>query len=374
MKNYSVRKDYLLVSVAVLVFTLSAAFSLFKINRASVTLADQYPLAIWTIELLEHEYLKLVHALELHVAGQDNQEQVLDRFDILWNRVSVVIDGREAALARKALGAHELSAKVLHTLKQYDEMVQNLSGGANREIAAEVLYALEVYRDPIHEMIIRGFHDRNSVYGLNLLSDNLHAASIAFIGLVLSGLVLVVMLIRQFRTSRYQANHDVLTKLANRRHFMDQIQKMILRAERYNEGFAVYLIDLNDFKPINDKHGHLFGDQVLRVFGQRLKNSVRQMDVASRLGGDEFAVIQYPVKESNEILAMSHRLKQGLAGPVTNKGITIDITHSMGVATYPTDGDNAEELLHAADMKMYGEKKLKKQRLQNKYGHLQTEC
>lgn len=373
MNHYSIRKDYVVVSIAVLVFTLSAAFSLFKIDKASVTLADEYPLAIWTIEQFENEHLELLHALELYVAGIDNQDTVIEHFDILWNRVRVVIDGYEAAFARESLGAQELAAKVLHTLKRYDDKVQALSGETDRGDAKEILDALKHYRDPIHEMNIRSFHERDKVYGLDVLSSNLNAASFAFVGLLVSGLVLVLMLIRQFRASRQLALHDALTGLANRRYFMDHLEQTILRAERYEESFAVYLIDLNDFKPINDKHGHMFGDHVLRIFAQRLFNCVRRVDVASRLGGDEFAVIQYPVKEACEVPAMSDRLHEGLAGPVSSKSLSAEVTHSMGVAIYPLDGSSAEELLHAADMKMYGAKKVYKRRLKSMYPALQAD-
>lgn len=336
-------------------------------------LAHDYPLAIWTIEQFESEHISLLHALELHTAGVDNREDVQQAFDILWNRATVVIDGYEASFARESLGAQDLATGVLNILKRYDAKVQAMPDTGAPDVSSEVFNALNAFRGPIHELNIRNFHDRNVVYGLNGFSEHLKAAGIAFFGLVVSGLVLVVMLIRQFRASRHLALHDALTGLANRRYFMDHIQQTILRAERYEESFAVYLIDLNDFKPINDKFGHIFGDHVLRVFAQRLSNSVRRVDVASRLGGDEFAVIQYPVKGAREVPAMSDRLHEGLSGPVSSKSLSTDLTHSMGVAIYPLDGRTAEELLHAADMKMYGAKKVYKRRLKSMYPSLQTD-
>ncbi|MDI3324097.1 diguanylate cyclase [Pontibacterium granulatum] len=372
MRRFEVRKDYILVSVTVLVFAISSAFSLYQVNRASVTLAHEYPLAIWTIEQFQNEHKSLLHALELHTAGVENRDEVLQAFEILWNRATVVLDGYEASFARESLGAQELATGVLNVLKRYDAKVQAIPDSGAPAVSSDVFVALSKFKDPIHELNIRNFHDRDAVYGLSGFSEHLRAAGIAFFGLVVSGLVLVVMLIRQFRASHQLALHDSLTGLANRRYFMDHLEQIILRAERYDESFAVYLIDLNEFKPINDKYGHLFGDHVLRVFAQRLSNCVRRVDIASRLGGDEFAVIQYPVKEAREVPAMSDRLHDGLAGPVSSKSLSTDVTHSMGVALYPLDGRTAEELLYAADMKMYGAKKVHKRRLKSICSSLQV--
>lgn len=365
MKRFEVRKDYILVCVTVLVFAISSAFSLYQINRASKTLAHEYPLAIWTIEQFESEHLSLLHALELHTAGVDNRDDVQQAFDILWNRVTVVIDGYEASFARESLGAQDLATGVLNVLKRYDAKVQAMPEAGDPDVSRDVFTALNAYRGPIHELNIRNFHDRDTVYGLNGFSEHLKAAGVAFFGLVVSGLVLVFMLLRQFWASRHLAHHDVLTGLANRRFFMEQLQQTILRAERYHEKFAVYLIDLNEFKPVNDKYGHVFGDCVLKVFGHRLATSVRRIDMAARLGGDEFAIIQYPISNDLEVPALRERLKKGLSGEISNGNYVVDVSHSLGVATYPADGSSAESLLHTADMKMYGQKGAHKRRIQN---------
>ena len=356
MKLTKVRKDYALISIAVMVFALSSAFSLFKINVASVTLSDEYPLAVWTISQLETEHRDLIHNLELYSVGEANKNAVLESFDILWNRADIVLQGYEAHFARQSLGATEITQQLLNTLIQFDERMQALPDVGNKQITQDVYEALIAFREPLHVMNIRSFHERDTVYGLDALTDTLSAASAAFVGLVISGLLLVVMLVRQFRASHHNANHDAMTDLANRRFFMEHLDQLILQAERYEQRFAVYLIDLDGFKPINDMHGHMFGDKVLKVFGRSLLHSLRKSDLAARLGGDEFAAIQYPVRSPSEIPALTERLRRGLVDSIPNGSSAVSVEHSMGVAIYPEDGRNAEQLLHAADMQMYAEK------------------
>ena len=356
MKRIKVRKDYVLISIAVMVFALSSAFSLFKINSASVTLSDEYPLAVWTISQLETEHRDLIHTLELYSVGEATKDALLERFDILWNRADIVLLGYEAHFARQSLGATEITQQLLNTLIAFDERMQVLPEVGNKPVTNDVYNALVAFSEPLHVMNIRSFHERDTVYGLDALTDTLSAASAAFFGLVISVLLLVVMLVRQFRASHHIANHDAMTDLANRRFFMEQLDQLILRAERYDQRFAVYLIDLDGFKPINDMHGHMFGDKVLKVFGRSLLHSLRKSDLAARLGGDEFAAIQYPVGSSSEVPALSERLRRGLVDSVPSGSSTVSIKHSMGVAIYPEDGRNAEQLLHAADMQMYAEK------------------
>lgn len=351
-----VRKDYVLISITVMVFALSSAFSLFKINVASVTLSDEYPLAVWTISQLETEHRELIHRLELYSVGEASKDAVLESFDILWNRADIVLQGYEAHFARQSLGATEITQQLLNTLIQFDERIQALPDVGNKQITRDVYEALIAFSEPLHVMNIRSFHERDTVYGLDALTDTLSAASAAFVGLVVSGLLLVVMLVRQFRASHHNANHDAMTDLANRRFFMEHLDQLILQAERYEQRFAVYLIDLDGFKPINDMHGHMFGDKVLKVFGRSLLQSLRKSDLAARLGGDEFAAIQYPVRSPSEIPALTERLRRGLVDSIPNGSSAVSVEHSMGVAIYPEDGRNAEQLLHAADMQMYAEK------------------
>lgn len=162
-----------------------------------------------------------------------------------------------------------------------------------------------------------------------------------------------------------QAITDELTELANRRRFTETVDTELRRAERFGEPLGLVFADLDDFKRINDRHGHQVGDQVLRAFADCLRNRVRMIDVAARLGGEEFAVL---LVETD--LAGTHALAESLREaaadlevPVAG-GDPITITASFGVASYP-EARTPEELLAAADAGLYRAKREGKNRVRS---------
>jgi len=162
-----------------------------------------------------------------------------------------------------------------------------------------------------------------------------------------------------------QAITDELTELANRRRFTETLDTELRRAERFGAPLGLVFADLDDFKRINDRHGHQVGDQVLRAFADCLRKRVRMIDVAARLGGEEFAVL---LVETD--LAGAHALAEslrdaaaGLEVPVAG-GDPITVTASFGVASYP-EARTPEELLAAADAGLYRAKREGKNRVRS---------
>jgi diguanylate cyclase (GGDEF)-like protein len=152
------------------------------------------------------------------------------------------------------------------------------------------------------------------------------------------------------------ATEDVLTGLPNRRHIDDTLQSTLRRAERYAEPFAVLLIDLNEFKQVNDRFGHQCGDQLLREVARRLRGFLREADFAGRLGGDEFLVIVHGVGDRDSALVARERLRQALDGPFELRGNPVAVRSAIGVALWPVQGDSADALMRAADADMYADK------------------
>jgi len=156
---------------------------------------------------------------------------------------------------------------------------------------------------------------------------------------------------------QWQATHDSLTQLPNRVLFYDRLNQAIAESTRYKQPFCLLYIDLNDFKKVNDTYGHLNGDLLLILVAQRIREVIRQSDTAARLAGDEFAVI---INHSHleEARQVADKLHQQLAASYElNEGITLEISASIGLACYPDDGKNADELILAADKHMYQEKR-----------------
>jgi diguanylate cyclase (GGDEF)-like protein len=149
--------------------------------------------------------------------------------------------------------------------------------------------------------------------------------------------------------ARFSAAHDALTNIDNRRGFDAALNVAAVRSARYGWAFTLVLIDLNDFKDVNDRYGHDYGDHMLRQFGFALRQAVRQGDTAARIGGDEFAVILSNA-EGHESSGFTERLRAHL----TAAGNGIDFT--TGTATSPRDSTDATELKRIADARLYEKK------------------
>jgi diguanylate cyclase (GGDEF)-like protein len=147
---------------------------------------------------------------------------------------------------------------------------------------------------------------------------------------------------------------DSLTGLYVRRYFMVKLQEELLRAERYNNIMSVVLADLDRFKNINDTYGHDAGDRVLRAIGNFLQQNIRDVDVIARYGGDEF-VIMIPEAAKDAAYILSERLRKQFAGLKLEN--FPQITISLGIATYPFDGTELEDLIKNADAAMYAAKR-----------------
>jgi len=152
----------------------------------------------------------------------------------------------------------------------------------------------------------------------------------------------------------FMANHDVLTGLPNRALLEDRISQAIRYAERYDRWASILLVDLDDFKLVNDSLGHHAGDALLKIAAKRILRCVRETDTVVRLGGDEFALLLFDQPKSPETLAATaQKIGAAIAEPVHLDGTTVRITSSIGIASYPNDGEQQKVLLSNADAAMY---------------------
>jgi diguanylate cyclase (GGDEF)-like protein/PAS domain S-box-containing protein len=152
---------------------------------------------------------------------------------------------------------------------------------------------------------------------------------------------------------RKLAHHDSLTGLPNRNLLHDRMAQALARVRRHGGRLAILFVDLDKFKPINDKYGHKVGDLVLVEVARRLLESVRNSDTVARLGGDEFAVILEEVARPAEAAKVAAKIVNLLAAPIEALGQVCNIGASVGVALYPDDGADLDEVVKAADLAMY---------------------
>ncbi|MGH7664489.1 MAG: putative bifunctional diguanylate cyclase/phosphodiesterase [Gemmatimonadaceae bacterium] len=149
------------------------------------------------------------------------------------------------------------------------------------------------------------------------------------------------------------AYHDVLTDLPNRQLFLDRLDLAIHHAHREGHQLAVFFLDLDRFKLINDSLGHGVGDRLLRLVGARMKGLLREDDTISRFGGDEFTILTPLMKRDDDAITVARKIRDAIQAPFSVDGHELFITTSIGISMYPADGDEPEALLSAADAAMY---------------------
>ena len=153
-----------------------------------------------------------------------------------------------------------------------------------------------------------------------------------------------------------QLSHtDPLTGLPNRRLLSDRIEHAIAMARRDGVAFALLFLDLDRFKHINDSLGHQFGDRVLVDVAARVRSCLREVDTVARLGGDEFVIVMQPADAAGAE-STAQRVAEAMARPFAQAGLSFTVTCSIGIALFPDDGDNVDDLLRHADKAMYSVK------------------
>ncbi|HEX5862919.1 MAG TPA: diguanylate cyclase [Casimicrobiaceae bacterium] len=158
------------------------------------------------------------------------------------------------------------------------------------------------------------------------------------------------------------AHHDSLTGLPNRLLFNDRLNQAIGFAKRGAREFALLYLDLNKFKSVNDNLGHDVGDELLKSVTERIRQQLRESDTVARIGGDEFTVILPDINSRQDAETVARKLTAALATPfqLGKQKQMVDIGASIGIAIYPTDAQDADALIKAADAAMYSAKQAKK--------------
>lgn len=156
---------------------------------------------------------------------------------------------------------------------------------------------------------------------------------------------------------RYHARFDHLTNIPNRYSLIDRIDHLINQYERNKNAFSLLFFDLDNFKDINDSHGHSFGDLVLKEVAARISNTIRKSDLVARIGGDEFILLLENTHKQKDIQATIDHLTEELARDMDINGKTLHVHCSIGYSTFPTNGATSDELLSHADKGMYRIKK-----------------
>jgi diguanylate cyclase (GGDEF)-like protein len=167
-------------------------------------------------------------------------------------------------------------------------------------------------------------------------------------------------MIKLYRIKEQEAITDALTNVFNYRYFQSQIEREIMRSDRHSKHFSVAMIDIDNFKQYNDSQGHLNGDEALKLIAQTIIQNIRKSDTLARYGGDEFVMI-LPELDKHQSKSLAEKLCMVIGKtkvPRKKSTIKVNLTVSLGIATFPDDGRSEDKLLKKADEALYQAKDL----------------
>src|SRR3984957_6248935 len=162
----------------------------------------------------------------------------------------------------------------------------------------------------------------------------------------------ILMEYDEFKKLQINAATDALTGLYNRRLFDEYCDKELNRAKRYGHNLALVIIDLLKLKEVNDRHGHLQGDQAIQLAASTLRKTLRASDFAFRIGGDEFSLL-LPQTEPEQAVTLCRRVRTLYEAEIQRLKIALGVTIDFGVAVYPQDGEQKSDLMGLADKRLY---------------------
>jgi diguanylate cyclase (GGDEF)-like protein len=269
----------------------------------------------------------------------------------------IVLHEEIADLAARGHGdqAHGLIASQLRPLNmQFNDRVETLRRHARDKVEKALLATQEATRQAIRIHVTLG--------GLLLVLAGFIAWATRHVLARHAGTICKQMSALEEAGSRleHEATHDPLTGLANRALFQRRMQEGLTHAQQDNFLMGVMYLDLDDFKQVNDVHGHAVGDALLKEVAQRLRHVVRVSDTVARLGGDEFAIVMIGLANPAQCEVIKQKLEREISQPAVLEGISLTPAGSMGCVLYPQDGQTMSDLLKAADERMYAVKRARK--------------
>jgi len=249
--------------------------------------------------------------------------------------------------------ANDAAAQMLQTQSAQDLVGRNVLDFVAPEFRAAVI-------DRMKQVNVPGGRVPVAEEKLIRLDGSEFIAEISATGILFDNKVATMVMLRDITDRveaeekvRFLSQHDALTGLPNRTLLFDRLQQAIALARRHQSAFAVLFLDLDNFKRINDSHGHRVGDLFLKEIAQRISQDLRAIDTVARQGGDEFIILLNELAHPEDAGSIAREICERLAAPVEVQGLLLQASGSIGIAVYPKDGDSAEILLRNADIAMY---------------------
>jgi len=297
--------------------------------------------------------IDITHLLEIE-KKQMQQARILEQIHdavISTDLYGHIIHWNRGAMEMLGYTSHEMLGKSMDILYTTDELQKA------RWIKKQTLLAGS-FREQIQNITKSGKLIYTDVSASLLKDDNYKIIGITYYAQdITQKREIEKRLVEQTEKLNFQAQHDPLTRLPNRTLFNDRLHQSIAYAHRHNEKFAVFFIDLDNFKQINDTLGHHFGDEILKIIARRLFECIREGDTLARLGGDEFTIIAQGLDSPESAAKIAQKIIDSVKQKILIDEHTLHITVSIGISIYPRDSMHESNLLRYADSAMYQAKR-----------------
>ncbi|MGH1463587.1 MAG: putative bifunctional diguanylate cyclase/phosphodiesterase [Neptuniibacter sp.] len=350
-KNVSSWKTFWLIPI-VLIFFISALVSLIQLKQSISILDARHGTSVWTLFQLRSEMRRFIDTLTIYEKDPSTLENVHHRYDILWSRFPVALKGVDSQQLSKIDGALDQIKTAFSEVKSLESLVfEGLP--TNQKLALDIKAKIYPHLETIEKLSHDNFHSNNAFYNRSdrEVAEMQEQLIWLMFGLISTGSLLLLMVLRENKVNLHQAEHDSLTNMPNRAF----LRKVL--SDRCASGlpFALHLIDLNGFKHINDSFGHHAGDQILQAVSSRLRDHIDRhyKCITCRLGGDEFAIVQTNVDNEHQIKQLACAIIDVLGKDLDVGNHLCQIGASIGSTMYPHHGRDGSTLLSHADIAMY---------------------
>ncbi|HDZ73567.1 MAG TPA: EAL domain-containing protein [Aurantimonas coralicida] len=358
-----------LLAVTVGCFVLATAYISHLITERQTALREisRYNI-VWSVNQALVEFTRLQQRVaESAVAGSGvDADEVALRVEILLGRLDILDNGEAEEYIRR----NPENVRVLGRLEETLVAAEPLLGRLGEP---GTVLALNRLLSPLHAELASLASDARQTGDRRIAEDQgelrrLHRLFTGLAaGLILCGIALILLLLWSNRLLArsdtklrqdqlkivHMARHDPLTGLANRLRFNDELEACLNHANCGASSLTIMFLDLDCFKDINDTHGHLFGDEVLKAVADRLRRNIRDDNLVARLGGDEFAILLPPSRETRDCAGLASRLIAAISAPFAIDGVEFTIAVSIGIAELRDRSAEPGQLLKQADLALY---------------------
>ncbi|WP_087019758.1 GGDEF domain-containing protein [Thaumasiovibrio subtropicus] len=327
------------------------AFILSHMNDLNKSMSFRQNEAAWFVFQLNKEYSGLLNNVELLMYDRERIDDVRLSYELTWSRFDVLLNSNEAAHFREFDNLLSFFSNAFFRFKLLEPLVEEVADGimSPKQFYSRIDKEYVIILNEINEkfqlrnpLIQRQQDDINALFAIQRLSS---------IALGISMTMILWVFWQESIYHRKTANHDPLTGLPNRLAMTSDLESMRLTSTC----FTFIWFDLNDFKQINDNHGHAAGDGLLMAVARRLQDKLPNARVTYRIGGDEFAVVLRSVEKPllDDTLSL---LEEVFTQPFHVDDNAFEVSASIGFSQYPLDGDTIDNVIHVADRKMYRQK------------------